>query len=46
MMAEEYQKYKEILEREQEEFRKQLIREVSVSWSSKQYFKLNEIKIL
>ena len=31
-MVEEFQKYKDILDREQEEFRKQLKRDVSASW--------------
>ena len=31
-MVEKFQKYKDILDREQEEFRKQLKREVSASW--------------
>ena len=49
-MAEEFQKYKDILDREKKEFKKQLLREVSTSWfflnrSSKQYFELNEIGI-
>ena len=30
-MAEEFQKYKDILKREQDEFRKQLVREVRIS---------------
>ena len=42
-MAEEFQKYKDILDWEKKEFKKQLLREVSTSWffsnkSSKQYF--------
>ena len=49
-MAEEFQKYKDILDWEKKEFKKQLLREVSTSWfflnrSSKQYFELNEIGI-
>ena len=49
-MVEEFQKYKDILDQEKQEFKKQLLREVSTSWfflngSSKQYFELNEIGI-
>ena len=31
-MAEEFQKYKDILDWEKKEFKKQLLREVSISW--------------
>ena len=49
-MAEEFQKYKDILDWEKKEFKKQLQREVSASWfflnrSRKQYFELNGIGI-
>ena len=37
-MAEEFQKYKEILEREWREFKRQLEREVSTSW----FFQLSQ----
>ena len=49
-MAEEFQKYKNILDWEWEEFKRQLEREVSASWffqidSEKQGFKLNRVGI-
>ena len=49
-MAEEFQKYKNILDQEWEEFKRQLEREVSASWffqidQRKQDFKLNRIGI-
>ena len=50
-MAEELQKYKDILKHEREEFKKQLKREVSISGfllnrSNEQYFESNEFEIL